>query len=586
MRCKLAVVRVAQVAVRVWATGLIACGGAYDADDVMHGSHSHIPPIAREAAQGAPLDGNTELVLSVAMPLRNADALEQTLQDLYDPNSPQYGKFLSPAEFAARHHPTAEEVADVRAALVERGLSPEQKAHGCLLMVHGRAADVEDAFATALYHYTGHDGSRFVAPTNEPSAPNGIKLSAVHGLVHGLRPRTLYHRFDKDSVRGADSERAHAFALASNTLTGGAIRSVYDVPADASGKGQVVGLFQLDSFDPVDLAQFASNNGLPAPNVTAIRMDGATAAVVDGNTQVEVQLDIMMAMAMAPNAEIRLYQGQSAGGSSGYQYYLNVFNEMANPTLGDQKLVRNLSTSYGYFEAQLSTATLQSEAVIFKQMAAQGQSLFGAAGDSGALGYNSSGQQVVTVVDPAVQPYVVAVGGTSVSVASGGRWQSETTWSGGGGGVSRLWQRPSYQAMLSAQPGAYSSTLRNAPDVAMNADPNTGFQIVLNRRTIVVGGTSAAAPLWASVNALINERRASAGVRPLGFFNPALYHVCGQAGAQGVLHDITTGSNGKYAAAVGYDNTTGWGSPSVSALLDAMSGGYPRVPFTAPDWPL
>lgn len=570
-----------------WGVGacVVACGGAYDADDVMHGSHSHIPPIAREAAQGAPLDGNTELTLSVAMPLRNAEALEQTLLDLYDPNSAQYGKYLSPSEFAARHHPTADEVAEVRAALVERGLSPEQKAHGCLLMVHGRAADVEDAFATALYHYTAHDGSRFVAPTNEPSAPNGIKLSAVHGLVHGLRPRTLYHRFDNNH-RGPDTERAHAFALAGNTLTAGAIRSVYNVPDTASGAGQVVGLFQLDSYDPADVAQFASSNGLPTPNVTAIRMDGATAAVVDGNTQVEVQLDIMMALAMAPKAEIRLYQGQSAGGSSGYQYYLNVFNEMANPTLGDQKLVRNLSTSYGYFEAQLSTATLQSEAVIFKQMAAQGQSLFSAAGDSGALGYNSSGQQVVTVVDPAVQPYVVAVGGTSVSMASGARWQSETSWSGGGGGISRLWQRPRYQDILATQTGANSNTLRNAPDVAMNADPNTGFQIVLNRRTIVVGGTSAAAPLWAGVNALINERRASAGVRPLGFFNPALYHVCQSGAVPTYLHDITTGNNGKYAAGVGYDNTTGWGSPSVANLLEAMSGGYPRVPFTAPDWPL
>ena len=565
-----------------WLVALAACADNYGADEVLQSTHSHIPPIAKQAAQMGPVDGNMQLNLSVALPLRNEAELDVLLAQLNDAQSEQFGNFLSPQQFATRFHPTAEQVAEVRAALLDAHLVPDAAAHGCLLGVHGRAADVETAFKTALYHFTGYDGQQFVAPTAEPQTPAGLAVVAVNGLVSGMAPKALYHRLDAPARVGGQ-KGAHILAGLQNYLTPAVTRGVYNVPATATGEGQTIGLFQMDTYDPADVALFAQRFSLPAPHIESIRLDGSSSTVSDPNVQVEVQLDIMMAMTMAPEANIRIYQGNNAGGAAGYQYYLNVFNEMANPTQGDRLLVRSLSTSYGYFEAQLPSASLQSENTIFKQMAAQGQTLFSAAGDSGAYGYDSQNAQVVTVIDPAVQPYVCGVGGTSVRASTSNTYGSETGWSDGGGGISRFWATPGYQAAISQLPSVGSATLRNAPDVAMDADPTTGFQMVYQGQVAIVGGTSAAAPLWAGVHALINQRRQGRSEAPLGFFNPILYRLAASAPGA-ILHDITQGNNGVYAATAGYDNVTGWGTPNVAAVLDAFAQGYARIPLFGPSW--
>lgn len=571
-----------------------ACGPRQMIDN-LDDAGSHIPPIARESAQGGPLEGNEVLYLSVALPLRNEEQLDAALAAMYDPKSEKYGQFLSPDVFAERHHPTAEAVAEVRDALSRHNLLADEHAHGILLGVYGTVADVEQAFSTALYHFTAFDGSEFSAPATEPVTPADLHIAAIHGLVGGRAPQPFYQRrmqVDAADLESANADtdgavrlRTRAMATASPYLTPATMRKAYAVPSAARGRGQSIGLFQMDSYDPNDIAQFARINNLPQPNITAIRLDGATSRVVDANIQVEVQLDIELAMAMAPDAtEIRLYQGISAGGVSGYQHYLKIFNEMANPSLGDRKLIRNLSTSYGYFEIWLDSATLRSEGVLFKQMAAQGQTLFSAAGDTGA--FTPDGQKM-SVVDPAIQPFVVAVGGTRITTGVDGTYTQEVAWSGSGGGISRVWEMPAYQSKVVANNNNIGSrTQRNAPDVSMDADPNSGFEIIYQGNVIVVGGTSAAAPLWAGVNALINEQRSSKGLKPLGFFNPILYSVAATSGMGSLFNDITQGNNGTYNAFSGYDNATGWGTPKVGALLDAFSQGYVRVPFVMPSWPL
>ena len=161
------------------------------------------------------------------------------------------------------------------------------------------------------------------------------------------------------------------------------------------------------------------------------------------------------------------------------------------------------------------------------QMAAQGQSMYAAAGDSGA--YDDSNSDKLAVDDPGSQPYVTSVGGTSLTVDSTtGVYVSESVWDNGsgngagGGGISTVWPIPSWQTNIT---GLYSTTHRNVPDVALNADPNTGYSIYFNGSWQIVGGTSCAAPLWAAFNACVNQELAAIGRHVLGFVNPLFYGI-------------------------------------------------------------
>jgi kumamolisin len=434
---------------------------------------------------------------------------------------------------------------------------------------------------TTLYNYTAIDGARFTAPATELRLPDGLRNVAVHGLTSGLTARRQYTRLPGRTPTSGPMR----LAVSQLALNANAIRAAYNVPTALQGDGQSVGLFQLDHFDANDILQYCRLNNLPLPNITAVYVDGAPGVVQDANVQVEVTLDIELLHAMAPKlAEIRLYEGPA---DTTFQQYLDVLNEMANPTLGDRKLIRVLSTSYGYFENDLADAALRTEAAIFKQMAAQGQAFFSAAGDTGAYA-NPTRPNELTVIDPAGQPYVTSVGGTRLSVGAGARYNQESTWAQGGGGSSRFWPTPSYQAELpAASPNVLaSSTMRNVPDVSLNADPNTGYAIYVQGATSQVGGTSCGAPQWAGFLALVHQQRAAQNQGPLGFFNPTLYTLRGAASGRSLMHDITLGSNGAYSAATGYDSATGWGSPDGQAFLSAFFLSAPRRLFTAPNWPL
>ena len=221
-------------------------------------------------------------------------------------------------------------------------------------------------------------------------------------------------------------------------------------------------------------------------------------------------------------------------------------------------------------------------------MAAQGQSLFSATGDNGA--YDDG--RTLSVDDPGSQPYVTGVGGTTlVTNGTGGAYAAETAWGvfydlsnpsstqggsfgvGGGGGFSTIWPAPSYQSILNPTPA-----MRSVPDVALDADPQTGYAIYYNGGFAGYGGTSAAAPLWAGFTALVNQQRTAAGKAPIGFLNPAIYQIGASAAYTADFHDITSGSNLYYPAVPGYDNASGWGSFIGDALLSTLVNGLPAAP--------
>jgi kumamolisin len=171
---------------------------------------------------------------------------------------------------------------------------------------------------------------------------------------------------------------------------------------------------------------------------------------------------------------------------------------------------------------------------------------------------------------PASSPYVVACGGTTLEL-SGETISSEEVWNeqasgegATGGGVSQLFALPTFQdgAGVPAAPDGFVG--RGVPDVAGDADPDTGYNVVVDGQSLVIGGTSAVAPLWAGLFALINQ---SLGAN-VGYVNPQLYTATSEA----TFHDITEGNNGAYSAGPGWDACTGLGSPNGSALSSALRG--------------
>lgn len=522
---------------------------------------SHTPAVAKRSVTAGRVTPDRALTLQVALPLRDEADLDATLKAMYDPSSTTYHQFLTPDTFAAAYHPAAETVQQVRDALQSAGMAVTG-VHGTFVQVETDAATAEGFFATELYDYTAPTGETFQAPAAEVHVPADLPIAGVHGLVTGLRHRS--HRTPLVSPNAASG------------LTPATIRQAYNVPSSLTGAGQSLGLFEFDGYTASDVQGYEKTYNLPNVPLTNIFIDNFSGQ--PGSAADEVTLDIEMMTAMAPNVdEIRVYQIAGDGSD------VDMLNEVANPTQGDKKLISIISCSFGNAEDQVSTANLQADNTLFKQMASQGQTFFDASGDSGA---NDDGSRL-SVDQYAGQPYVVGVGGTTLKT-NNGAYGSETTWSGSGGGVSGQWNIPNWQtsAVTSASKG--STSKRNAPDVALNADPATGYAIFFQGSVVYGGGgTSFASPLWAGFLALVNQQRATNNLGPIGFFAPALYSLGASSAYGGAFHDIADGSNnGFYPAVTGLDDATGWGTingvPLVAALSQPTPSGGGTATPTAP----
>jgi kumamolisin len=230
------------------------------------------------------------------------------------------------------------------------------------------------------------------------------------------------------------------------------------------------------------------------------------------------------------------------------------------------------STSWGLCEPSTTPSLMLQLDAIFKQGAAQGQSFFAASGDGGAYDCPGGYPNQLAVDNPASDPYVTAVGGTTLSL-NGSGYGSESAWNwvshspplGSGGGLSGQFSRPAWQS----GPGvanSYSTQMRQVPDVALDGDPRTGYSVYTTSGTtttwFVIGGTSASAPAWAAFAAIVNQYRVNAGgrARALGFANPALYQLGSVSSPYAAFHDVTSGDNLYYMATAGWDYATGWGS--------------------------
>jgi kumamolisin len=525
--------------------------------------------------------------ISMAVPLTLADqsGLEVLIKRLHTPGDPLYGKYLSPAEFTERFAPSQADVQSVVDEMQARGLVVSHvHPNRMLIDVQGNVSDVESAFQIEMHKYKTADGRIVYAPNSDPIVSKNTASKIVG--VAGLNNFTVRHNYLRRPR--ALNKSAHTFTGSGpdNGMLPKDIRAAYNIPTSYTGAGQSVALVEFDGYVASDISNYASYNGLPSPNLSKILVDGYNGVPTPYSNSdtgaYEVTLDIEMLMAVVPAASILVYEGSPQTTDA---IWLDVFHRIASDGTAKQ-----VSCSWGSAEDETDSTDFTSESSALMQMSSQGQTFFSAAGDSGA--YDDPQSSALEVDDPGSQPYAISVGGTTIALNSNGSYASESSWGeenednqgpeGGGGGISIHWPIPSWQSLVSNSSNSASATMRNVPDISLNANPDTGYDIYADGGFATFGGTSAAAPLWAGLTAMVNERRASLGMNPIGLMNPALYLI-GQSSLYGqCFNDIADKStNLFYSAVTGYDLSTGWGSFNATNIINALTNSVlPPAPPT------
>ncbi|MFZ0384982.1 MAG: S53 family peptidase, partial [Solirubrobacteraceae bacterium] len=372
--------------------------------------------------------------------------------------------------------------------------------------------------------------------------------------------------------------------------------------AHDDGARTTVAVYELQPDNPSDIAAYESCYGISTP-ISYVSVDGGAG---HGSGSDEAAFDIENLIGFAPGAKVLVYQGPNAQtgapGSGPYDTFAAIIN---------QDRAQVVSVSWGGCEAQLGRADAKAEHTLFEQATVQGQSIVAADGDNGAQDCDSRtgpDYNQLSVDDPAAQPYVTGVGGTTLQGLSPEvyetAWNSKhdsagpSTMAGStGGGVSSFWPMPPAQLHAAKSLGVLSPLAsgshcggshgycREVPDVSIDADPTTGYLVYWNGTgTIpgaaagwqVLGGTSGAAPVWAALLALADSSPACAG-KPIGYANPALYQAASRSYGKD-FHDVTQGNNDfgvstqGFSAKRGYDLTTGLGSPDATPLVASLCG--------------
>ncbi len=501
--------------------------------------HGHMPKAIAASTAIRPMARLDRMTVAIGLPLRNQDELKALLDQIVDPHSPSFRHYLTPAQFTERFGPTEADYQALTSFIEANGLSiTGTHPNRMILDVGGTVAAIESVFHVNMMYWRHSKRGEFFAPDREPSLDTLVPVLHISGLDNFVVPRPM-------DLKSRALDPAHPLYSGSGPIglfNGTDYRNAYAPAVTLDGTGQSVGLLEFDGFYASDVANNFDCAGLPPVPVTTVLLDGVSGA--PGPANIEVTLDIMMASYMAPGlTSVIVYQGGD-------------FNDALNRMVTDN-LASQLSSSWSF--GPIGDTTLQ----IFDEMAAQGQSFFQASGDSGA--YTEG------IMPPADIPNLTTVGGTELTTAGGGGpWQSETTWSGSGGGMSTFFPIPDYQLPVNMAAAGGSATMRNIPDVAMLSVEI--FLFCNNGQGLEVGGTSASAPLWAGFMALANQQAAANETPPVGFANPALYAIGAGSSYASDLHDITTGDNAGFNALPGYDLATGWGSPAGQSLINSLTG--------------
>jgi subtilase family serine protease len=521
----------------------------------------------------------TTTAFDVALAQPHRAALTSFIASLSDTASPNYHRYLTPAQFGERFGATAATVAAVTSYFRGYGLHVGALSTGRIIVsVRGSTSQIARAFdapVATVRLARGTIAAQFTSTATLPE-PIGHDVVGVAGLS-SVVPLTsdaiinhdVAHATGATSCAGA-SDGASASSTVPNNLGGYTLQQeaqLYGLDtayaAGDTGVGQTIGIYELGTYDPSDVATYYSCYGITT-NPTTINVDGGASGAYSD----EATMDVEQTAGLAPGANIEVYAGPNSGNGP-----TDIYTQMA-----DDDTATILTTSWGDCEVDPSNDP-QAEEPIFEQMAAQGQTMIASAGDEGSSDCNGITNNDPAVDDPASQPYVTGVGGLTVTNITG---PVETVWNDGtnsgggasGGGQSQIWSRPSWQQA----PGITASdTMRMVPDLSVIGDPDTGFVQYFTgsaggfcHRSCsggwgTIGGTSISSQL---VGGLIAVSAQFCGVSRLGFINPTLYAM-DQSGVG--FTDVTTGNNdlfgeGVYSAGVGYDMASGLGSPDAGFI--------------------
>jgi kumamolisin len=470
---------------------------------------------------------------------------------------PAQRQHLSRAQFASRHGARPADIKKIRTFATQHGLKVvEASRPRRSVLLSGSIAAFSRAFGVELNSYQHPAGtSRMRSGTIQiPAALSGI-IEGVFGLDN--RPQAKPHfRVRKQSQNTA--VRAQA---SSASYSAPQVAQAYDFPAGTTGSGQTIGILELSGgYRATDLATYFKNLGVATPTVTAVSVDGGTNSPTgDPNgPDGEVELDIEVAGAVAPSAQIAMYFTPNTD-----QGFLDALTTAVHDAKLQPAVV---SISWGGPESSWTQQALTAFNSACEDASTIGVTILAASGDDGSTDGASSGTP--TVDFPASSPFVLACGGTKLTL-SGTTISSEQAWNelasnegATGGGVSQVFALPSYQQSANVPKAPNGFLGRGVPDVAGDADPESGYNVLVDGQQTVIGGTSAVAPLWAGLLVRINQ---SVG-KNVGYLNPLLY----TKNVEAALHDITSGNNGTYSAGPGWDACTGLGTPDGAALLAAL----------------
>lgn len=561
-------------------------------------------------------------------------ALETLLAAQQDPASAQYHQWLGPDEFATRFGMSDADLEKVRGWLESQGLVVDAVGRGRdRLTFSGTAAQIEAAFQTEMHTFkAAGDAETHFAPASDltvPAAFAGSVLTVANLSSFRARPH----------VRQGPAPGFNSGQSSSHFLTPGDVATVYDIKAaynaGYTGAGQSIAVAGQSAIIASDVTNFQSASGLPQQAPTMVLMPGTGTSTIYSGDEAESDLDVEYAGGIAKGATIYLVY---AGSSPNYGVFEAAMYAITN------RIAPIVSVSYGECETALGQAGFDSYAAIFQQAAAQGQTLVASSGDDGSTdcyqftSLTQAQRQALAVDFPASSPYVTGLGGSEflaadVTTTNTTYWAANTgtdiinsalsyipemAWnddsstvglSSGGGGVSALAARPTYQS--SSVPGiaAISGSGRLVPDISLSSSPNNagylycssdtgstsiqgscshGFRDANSTYLTVAGGTSFAAPIFAGMLAIINQATKSTGQ---GQVNPTLYSLASSSATYAAaFHDITSGTNectagasyctsvglSAYAAGTGYDQATGLGSVDLNRLIAAWpvaSGG-------------
>jgi subtilisin-like proprotein convertase family protein len=514
------------------------------------------------------LASTNRLHLAIGLPLRNPEALNTLLQQIYDPTSPFFHQYLTPEQFTEKFGPTEQDYQAVMDfAKANRLTVTTTFGNRVLLDIEGNVPDIERALHITMRIYNHpRENRQFHAPDTEPSLDIAVPILHIGGLDdYSLpRPANLVMHPSLQSAAGPPKTGSGS----GGTFLGNDYRAAYVPGTPLTGTGQTVGLLQFDGYFTNDITRYENLAGISSVTLTNIPIDGGVAT--PGSGVGEVSLDIEMVISMAPGvSRVMVYEAPNPSPWEDLVHRIAMDNQ-----------AKQISCSWSG-----GAADPTAEAA-FLQMAVQGQSFFCASGDTNAV--------VGTFPFPTDSTNITEVGGTTLTTTgAGGSYSSETVWNwfleigasedgvGSSGGISTLYPIPPWQQGVGTPSNKGSSTLRNVPDVALTAD--NVFVAYGNGTTNWFGGTSCAAPLWAGFTALINQQAATNSLPPVGFLNPALYAIGNGPSYTSCFHDITTGNNtwsgstGRFFAVTGYDLCTGWGTPNGINLINALTTKTPLI---------